>query len=141
MLPVIEMDNISEIKPALEAVDHLDERPDDASNQIVKLRDDFESRLVIASLRTEAVRAGMVDLDGLRLIDISAVRLATDDKVIGGRKIMEDLKRSKPWLFPPASSSSASIAPASQPVQAKMALDMTDKEYAAAKIAVTKYQF
>ncbi len=62
-------------------------------DEIVKLRDHFQSRLVAANLRTEAVRAGMVDLDGLRLIDISGVQLGSDDAVIGGRKMMDDLRR------------------------------------------------
>jgi hypothetical protein len=111
------------------------------SEEIVKLRGEFQSRLVVANLRTEAVRAGMVDLDGLRLIDLSAVRLGDDDRVIGGRKLMDDLRRTKPWLFGVASSSSAAIAPASQPVRQKTALEMTDEEYSAARAAVTKYQF
>jgi hypothetical protein len=115
----------------------LDEEPE----EIVRLREEFQSRLVAANLRTEAVRAGMIDLDGLRLIDLSAVRLGNDDKVIGGRKLMDDLRRTKPWLFGVASSSSAAFAPASQPVRQKMALEMTDEEYIAARAAVTRYQF
>ena len=83
----------------------------------------------------------MIDLDGLKLIDLSAVRLGNDDKVIGGRKLMDDLRRNKPWLFGAASSSSAAVAPASQPVRQKTALEMTDEEYTAARAAVTKYQF
>jgi hypothetical protein len=72
---------------------------------------------------------------------LSNVLLDNDDKIIGGRKIMEDLRRTKPWLFGAASSSSAAIAPASQPVRQKAAMDMTDEEYAVARTAATKYQF
>ena len=85
--------------------------PDEEAEEIAKLRGEFQSRLVVANLRTEAVRAGMVDLDGLKLIDLSAVRLGNDDKVIGGRKLMDDLRRNKPWLFGVTSSSSAAVAP------------------------------
>ena len=104
------------------------------------LRIDFQSRLITANLRTEAVRAGMIDLDGLKLIDLSEVRLDENDKVVGGRKIMADLRRNKPWLFGVASTSSAATAPASQPVRQKTAMDMTEAEYVAARTAVTKYQ-
>ena len=83
----------------------------------------------------------MIDLDGLKLIDTSAVRLGSDDRIIGGRKLMDDLKRNKPWLFVVTSSSSATVAPASQPTRQKMAMEMTDEEYAAARTAITKYQF
>jgi hypothetical protein len=138
----IEMDDdLPEVPLASEQEGDPDQLPDNESEEIIKLRGEFQSRLVVANLRTEAVRAGMVDLDGLKLIDISAVRLGNDDKVIGGRKLMDDLRRTKPWLFGVASSSSAAVAPASQPVRQKTALEMTDEEYAAARTAVTKFQF
>ena len=112
-----------------------------AAEEIAKLQTEFQSRLIAANLRTEAVRAGMIDLDGLKLVDLSAARLDNDDKIIGGRKMMADLRRDKPWLFGVASSSSAATAPASQPVRQKTAMDMTDEEYVAARTAVTRFQF
>ena len=115
--------------------------PDNETSDVIKLREAFQSRLVIANLRTEAVRAGMIDLDGLKMIDTTSVRLGDDDMVIGGRGLMDELRRSKPWLFGVASSSSAAAVPASQPVRQKTVLEMTDDEYAAARNAVTKYQF
>jgi hypothetical protein len=116
------------------------EEPIPEPDEVAKLRGDFQSRLLVANLRTEAVQAGMVDLDGLKLIDLTAVRLDGEDKIVGGRKIMDDLRRNKPWLFAGRSSSNVTAAPASQPVRQKTALEMTDEEYAAARIAVTKYQ-
>lgn len=133
-------DDLVEVRPPVpesEAGEHQDEM----AEEIVKLRSEFQSRLVAANLRTEAVRAGMVDLDGLRLVDLSAVRLGDDDTVIGGRKLMDDLRRNKPWLFASTSSSSVSIAPSSHPLRPKTALEMTDEEYAAARTAITKYHF
>jgi hypothetical protein len=114
---------------------------DDSSERFDKLQGDFQSRLLAANLRTEAVRAGMVDLDGLKLVDLSKVQLGSDDRVIGGRQLMDELRRNKPWLFMASSSSSTASAPASQQVRQKSALDMTDEEYAAARKIVTKYQF
>lgn len=111
------------------------------SDEIAKLRSDFQARLVAADLRTEAVRAGIVDLDGLKLIDISSVRLGGDDKVAGARKIIDELRRNKPWLFPGVSSSSPALAPASQPVRQKTALEMSDEEYIVARAAITKRHY
>ena len=111
-----------------------------ANEEMDRLKSDFQSRLIAANLRTEAVRAGMVDLDGLKLVDLSDVHLDENDKVIGGRKIMAELRRNKPWLFGTSSTSSAAVAPASLPVRQKTAMDMTDEEYAAARTAVTRYQ-
>src|SRR5690349_10143021 len=77
---------------------------DSADDEASKIHALYRSRLMVASLRTEAVKAGMVDLDGLKLIDTSALALDADDKVVGGRKLMEDLRREKPWLFGTTSS-------------------------------------
>jgi hypothetical protein len=116
-------------------------RDDAASEEIEKLRAEFQTRLVAANLRTEALRAGMIDLDGLKLVDLSSVTLDANDRVVSGRKLMEDLRRDKPWLFGTTSSSSAAVAPASQPVRQKTALEMTDEEYVAARAALTKHRF
>lgn len=112
-----------------------------AADEIAKLRNDFQSRLIAANMRTEAVRAGMIDLDGLKLLDLSGLQLDDNDKIVGGRRLMTELRRAKPWLFGAVSTSSSAIAPASQPVRQKTAMDMTDEEYAAARTAVTKHQF
>ncbi len=110
-------------------------------DQFAKLRAEYESRLVAANLRTEAVKAGMIDLDGLKLVDLSSVTLDANDKIVDGRKIMDGLRREKPWLFGATSSSSAALAPASQPVRQKTALEMSDEEYAAARAALTRHRF
>jgi hypothetical protein len=138
----IEMsDDLAEVQPSPDQSSDPGGQPEAASEEIAKLRDEFQARLVIASLRTEAVRAGMIDLDGLKMVDLSSVRLTNDDRIVGGRKLMDDLRRNKPWLFGAPSSSSAAVAPASQPVRNKTALEMTDDEYLAARAAVTKYHF
>ncbi len=114
--------------------------PNGSGDEIAKLQNDFRSRLIAANLRTEAVSAGMVDLDGLKLVDLSGVDLDENDKVIDGGKLMSELRRAKPWLFGRASSSSAAVPPASKPVKQKTAMEMSDEEYLAAKTAVIKYR-
>jgi len=124
-----------------ESPDEQSTPPGGESGEVAKLRSDFHARLVAADLRIEAVRAGIVDLDGLKLIDISDARLDENDKVVGGRKIIDDLRKNKPWLFPGVSSSSPASVPASQPVRQKTALQMSDEEYAVAKAAITKRHY
>jgi hypothetical protein len=130
--------DLPEVQPDDVDANELDEQP--AVEEIARLRTDFQSRLIAANLRTEAVRAGMIDLDGLKLIDLSGVRLDDNDKIVDGRKVMADLRRDKPWLFGTASTSSPAVPPSSQPVQQRAAMDMTDEEYAVARAAVTKYR-
>ncbi len=109
------------------------------SNSLDTIRKAFLTRLVVASLKVEASKAGMVDLDGLKLVDLGSVELDQHDNVVGGKKLMADLRRNKPWLFGGASSSSTAIAPASQPMRQKTALQMTEPEYIAAREAITRY--
>jgi hypothetical protein len=106
---------------------------------VEKLTADFKARLVAASLRTEAVKAGMIDLDGLKLLDQSAVELAGDDTVMNGQELMQTLRRNKPWLFRPVSSSSAAPTPPSRPPRQRTAMEMTDEEYATARRALLKH--
>jgi hypothetical protein len=94
--------------------------------EIRKLREDFQLRLITAGLRTEAVREA---------------ELGPDDKVVDGRQIMDNLRRHKPWLFGTSSSSSAAEAPASQPVRHKNAMEMNDEEYLNARTALTKRRY
>jgi hypothetical protein len=132
-------DDALETQPGADDHTELDQQP--VTDEIAKLRTTFHSRLIAANLRTEAVRAGMIDLDGLRLVDLSTVRLDDGDGIVDGRKIMAELRRTKSWLFGAPSTSSAALAPASLPVRQKTAMDMTDEEYAAARTAVIKHQF
>ena len=133
-------DGLEELTSSSEEVADLHDTSDTASDEVTRLREQYQDRLILANLRTEAVRSGMIDLDGLKLMNLSAVRLDEHDRIVGGRKLMDDLRRSKPWLFGVASSSSAAEVPTSQPVRQKTALEMTDQEYAAARTAITKYQ-
>src|SRR5664279_4365925 len=67
-----------------------------------------ERRVVLAELKVEAMRADMIDLDGLQFLDMSQVRLSEDGSVVDGTELIGRLKRAKPWLF--AAPSSSSIA-------------------------------
>jgi hypothetical protein len=137
----MQMDNTSEDPPALPEQTVKTPEPGNSADEIKKIRDDFQSRLIVASLQTEAVRAGMIDLDGLKLANLSDAKLGPDDKVVGGRQIIDDLRRNKPWLFTTSSTSSVAEAPPSKPIRQKTALEMTEEEYVAARAAVTRQSF
>ena len=55
--------------------------------------------LVRAELKAEAVRAGMIDLDGLKLVDPADVRVNEAGEIEGAAMLMQKLRRAKPWLF------------------------------------------
>lgn len=114
---------------------------DSQSEAIARVRREYEEKLLLANLRTEAVRAGMVDLDGLKLIDPATVRRDDDGNIEDGKRLMADLRRRKPWLFVSMSSSTPGIPPTSVPPRQKMAMDMTDEEYVSARATLIKNSY
>jgi hypothetical protein len=97
-----------------------------------------ERRIILAELKVEAMRAGMVDLDGLTFVDLTKVHLEEDGNVAGGTELISQLKHSKPWLFVPPSSSSVARVPLSKPVRQKLATEMTNEEYRIARANIIK---
>jgi hypothetical protein len=114
------------------------ERAAALERRLAEVEAQSQSRLIHAELKTEAVRAGMVDLDGLKLIDASTVTLNEAGEVAGGAALMMQLRRSKPWLFGGSSSSSSAAAPPSRPPSAKLATEMTYDEWRAARAELLK---
>ena len=105
------------------------ERAADLERRLNELEASTNARLIRAELKAVAVRAGMVDLDGLKLIDVDHLRLDDDGNVKGAGEVMRDLRRAKPWLFGGASTSSSSPAPPMQPVRPRLATEMNYDEW------------
>jgi hypothetical protein len=115
-----------------------DERVAALQRQLAELQAAHRAALLRAGLKAEALRAGMVDLDGLKLIDATGVELDDQGEVAGGAQVMAQLKRAKPWLFGlsgagGASTSSAAAAPPAQAPKARRAQDMNYEEWQAAR--------
>jgi hypothetical protein len=96
------------------------------------------ARLIRADLKAEAIRAGMVDLDGLKLIDMDEVRLNEAGEVVEAAAVLAKLKRAKPWLFGAASSSAAANPPRPEPPRVRHASELTHEEWLAARAALLK---
>ena len=90
-------------------------------------------RLVRSELRMEAVRAGMIDLDGLKLANLAQVSVGEDGEVQGGAALMERLRGEKPWLFARASSSSTASPPPGATVRQRLATEMSLDEWKLAR--------
>ena len=90
-------------------------------------------RLVRAELRMEAVKAGMIDLDGLKLANLTQVSVGEDGEVQGGAALMERLRSEKPWLFTRASSSSTASPPPGAAIKQRLATEMSLDEWKLAR--------
>lgn len=105
----------------------------------------LRERLLQSELRTEAVRAGMVDLDGVKLIDKAVLKLDEKGGLLDGAGLMTAFKAEKPWLFGAGqrssssnSSSSGAIAPRAAMPVIKTAMEMTVEEWRAARAALLR---
>ncbi|MFH5067214.1 hypothetical protein ACHHY8_02525 [Enterobacter cloacae complex sp. 2024EL-00215] len=91
---------------AKEAREQLDAAQNDAKKKSEEADQKVQSaekaanaRIIRAELKAVAVKAGMVDLDGLKLADLSSVTLGEDGEVTGAEDLMAKLKEAKPYLF------------------------------------------
>ena len=98
-----------------------------------------EQRVILAELKVEAMRAGIVDLDGLKFLNTAEIHLDDDGNIDGGPELINQLKRAKPWLFAAPWSSSVAKVPSSKPARQKLAKDMSDAEYRAARANIIKH--
>lgn len=99
-----------------------------------------DKRVLMAELKGEAVKAGLVDLDQLKLLDVASIKLTADGKIEGADALFTGLKTSKPYLFgvPNTSSNTQQKTPPVTDPSTKKATDMDATEYAAAKEALLK---
>lgn len=105
----------------------------DAEGKLHAANTAAEQRLLRAELKAAALKAGMVDLDGLKLADLSKVKLTESGDVDGADALMAAMKEAKPWLFGANSTSTPGNPPPSTPPTGKRATEMTAEEYARAE--------
>ena len=126
--------------PDTDPVAELRARAEALERRLAEIEQEARARIVRAELKVEAVRAGIVDLDGLKLLDLKSVELTPDGELANAAELMAQLRRAKPWLFGGTSSSSPASPPPAQPPRQKLATEMTDDEYRAARAAILKHQ-
>ena len=93
----------------------------------------LRARLIQAELRAAAREAGMHDMDGLRLLDQSALMLNENMELPEAVALIARLKHDKPYLFTTRSSSTAASPPAAAAATARNAMNMTLEEWRAAR--------
>lgn len=124
--------------PPQETLEALRRQTDVLQQEVETLRGKARHTNMMADLRVAAVKAGMVDLDGIKLLDLATVRTTDAGEIPDASQVMASLKQSKPWLFGAWSTSAATEAPPSQPPQQKQAMEMSDDEYQAARALILK---
>ena len=118
---------------AVEDLASLRARADRLEKELLDMGTSTRERLIRAELRMEAVKAGMIDLDGLKLANLAQVSMGEDGEVQGGAALMDRLRGEKPWLFARASSSSTASPPPGGAVKPRLATEMSVDEWKAAR--------
>jgi len=126
--------------PDADPVAELRAHAEALEQRLAETEQDARSRIIRAELKVEALRAGIVDLDGLKLLDFSQVEVTPAGDIANAAELLAQLRRMKPWLFGGSSSSSSANPPPAQPPRPKLATDMTDDEYRAARAAILRHQ-
>ncbi|MDE2473003.1 MAG: hypothetical protein KGL35_30905 [Bradyrhizobium sp.] len=106
----------------------------DAEKVSGEARSAADQRIIRAEVKAFAAKAGMIDLDGIKLLDLSALKLTEAGDVEGVEALIEAAKKAKPWLFGDAKTSATEPAPRKPDArdQPKSAKDMSDEEFDAA---------
>jgi hypothetical protein len=87
-------------------------------------------RIIRAELRAQATAAGMHDLDGLKLADLSGLTIDENGGVAGAAELIQYLKENKAYLFKEVNSTTTNPnLPAAGASQGKGAPDMNDAEW------------
>ncbi len=114
-------------------------RAETAEAALSRVQAETDARLIHAELKAEALRAGMVDLDGLKLLNTADIRLTESGEVIDAAVLLAKLKRAKPWLFGSAMSSSAAAnPPRPEPLRTRHANELSHEEWVAARAALLR---
>jgi len=71
----------------------------DRDEAIANVRSEANGRVIRSELKAHALRAGIIDLDGLRLADTSKLALNEEGDVVGAETLIETLRKEKPYLF------------------------------------------
>lgn len=127
--------------PEIDPVVELRARAEALERRLAETEQDARSRIIRSELKVEAVRAGIVDLDGLKLLNIDDAEIGHDGELTNAAQLVMRLRRAKPWLFAASSSSSQASPPPVQPPRQKLATEMTDEEYRAARAELLKHRF
>ena len=114
-------------------------RAEIAESSLERTKAEARTRIIYAELRAEATKAGMIDLDGLKLLDTDTLNISDDGSIEDVSAVFTKLKRAKPWLFGSGKSSSAlTNAPSPELPRQRMATEMSHDEWLSARAALLK---
>lgn len=115
----------------------LRQRADALERELLETRSHAATQLRQADLKAAALQAGIIDIDGLRLLD-SAIISGSEDEVFHASDVIARLRQDKPWLFGKGNSSNPGEPPAVALPKRRHATEMTVDEWRTARAALLR---
>ena len=114
-------------RKAQEAADLAKKAEDAATAKPTEAEQRANARIIKAEMKAIAVKAGIVDIDGLALADLSGVKFNDKGEIEGAEAAIEALKKAKPYLFAQTTSSTTQ-PPKGGKQETKSARDLSDAD-------------
>lgn len=115
------------------------QRAEQAEAALAETQQKINEKLLRSELKAEAIQAGMIDLDGLKLIEISEISITEAGEIADAKSVLANLKHAKPWLFGQGRSSSpAAHAPRPEQPRTRHANELSHEEWVLARAALLK---
>lgn len=119
-------------KKANEAAEAAKKAAEEATGKIEEASKSAQLRIIKAELKAFAVKAGIVDLDGLAFIDMAKVKLTDAGEIEGADEAIDALRKAKPYLFT-KTTASTERAPPKTPTEHKKVTELSEADYRAEK--------
>jgi hypothetical protein len=114
----------------------------ESETKIAEFSNSANQRIIRAELKAQAVKAGMIDLDGLKLLDTSTITIDKNGDIVIPDGFFEDAKKAKSYLFATTGADTGTTTQtklAPKPATGtKSVVEMTDEEYAIARAELTR---
>jgi len=120
----------TELETALQQAQTASQKvAEDFEAQKAQINQAAQTAVTRAELKAVATKHGMVDLDGLKLLDLTKVKINDVGELEGADALFKQAKESKPWLFGVTNSTTTPQSPP-QPaeVKTKTAKEFSDDE-------------
>jgi hypothetical protein len=115
-------------KAAKDAADKLTAAEAAAEAKVQAAQAAATERLIVAELKAAALKAGMIDMDGLKLADLSTVKINDKGELDGADALLKDLKEAKPYLFKVTTSTSSTGGTPKTPAKPGSFRDLTPEQ-------------
>lgn len=129
-------DKLEDAEAKIAAASNKSEDGDKEASKTVKKEIDIlrevNKRYIRAELKAEALKAGLVDVDALKMFDTSSIEIDVNGDVVGVKELIEEMRELKPYAFSTTvkDTTTDKKTPDSTKVNSKSALDMSSDEFA-----------